>query len=137
MSQKLLQGGVEPHSRSAAIREIYEHQFNGQATIAMLVDACIVAGVFSTSTEEAIIALAKSECKKVLKEQDAQGLNYAAPVRKTEEGTPLWIQRPLWSGEDYVANDDELFNKREQIDEKRLKYRDEATARFGKIKWRH
>lgn len=135
MSQKLLHGGAEPSSRAATIREIYEQQLGGQATIAMLVDAVVAAGVFESSVEEAILALAKRECKRVLKEEDAQGLNYAGPVQETPEGMPVWIQRQLWNEAEYRVNDAALYRQEAQTHDKRMKYRDEAQTRFGAVNW--
>lgn len=131
MKQKLSRGGEVPLSRTTTIRDVYQKQFAGQATIAMLAEACIAAGVFKSSYDEAVIALAKRECKRVIGEEDARGLNYAAPVRKTEDGQPVWVQRQFWNLAEYRIHVGALRRHRDDVDGKIKKYRDEARERFG------
>lgn len=107
MSRVLAPGQVTKESRDAQIRDLFEH-LGGREPVMRVAEACLDYGIYGSDDERRLALRAIcADVRKALKAPDSVGLPYAGqssdPPQDDELGR-CWVQRPLWSLEDYRFN---------------------------------
>ncbi len=76
---------------------------------------------------------AQALVRRALTATDKRGLPFAGPTSdRSEEGSPLWCQRALWSFEDYALNIRERTAQRDECHRNAWLLAEECRQRYGR-----
>lgn len=120
-------------SRDQRIRDLFASLGGGMGT-REFVRVCRRVGIWSQEEWDGFaIDKAQAVIRRAFKTQDAAGLPFAGiTTERTEDGAPVWQQRPLWTYDDYALNIAELIAQRNECDRNAARLAAECAERFGR-----
>lgn len=121
-----------PKPREIRIREHFE-ALGGAMPMNQFALELVDAGIYSDEDLRMYgLRAVQAEARRALRKRDEAGLPFAGQTITTEGGAHIWMQRPLWSFEDYELNISELIAQRDECHAIAIKMASECEEKFGR-----